>query len=95
MSQETIKRVLGKKLYEDSTIHIDGWSWLHFLLFLLLGIYFPHKWAWIIMGTILFEAFERMASKRTKLFKESTKDTISDFGINILGYFIGSEIITT
>ena len=89
----TIKQFLGKKIFENRFIHIDRWSIVHFVGFFLLGIYFPNKLGLIIIGTILFEVFENIMSKRTPFFKESAKDTLSDIGFNILGYLLGQQYL--
>jgi len=44
---------------------LDGWSLLHFTLFMILGYYFPDKFLFITILGILWEVFEYATSKTT------------------------------
>ena len=93
LNMTTIRQFLERKLYQNRYIFINYWVILHFILFFIIGIYFPNRWKLVIIGMIAFELFENLASGKVKFFKESTKDTITDFLFNILGYWIGSNFM--
>lgn len=71
---------------------MDGWSIAHFIGFFMLGVYFPNRLHLVIIGTIIFEIFEKIMSEKTPFLKESLKDTMTDIVINIVGYLIGQKI---
>ena len=85
----TIRQFLGKKRYINDYMSIDGWSYLHLAIFFYIGIILPNRWALIIGITVAFEVAERIISRRVDFFKETDKDTLSDFVINLIGYYAG------
>tara|TARA_Y100000310_G_C20526410_1_gene736270 strand:- start:730 stop:1011 length:282 start_codon:yes stop_codon:yes gene_type:complete len=89
----TIRQLLGRRIYQSSLIHIDGWSILHFVGFFLLGVYFPNRWGLVIAGMIAFEVFENIFSGKIRFFKETTKDTVTDILLNIVGYSLGQNFM--
>ena len=87
----TIRQILAKKIYENSYLHFDLWSVIHFVGFFWLGTQYPNRIGLVILATIIFEVFEKIASKKTPFFKESSKDTFTDVIINVVGYIAGQN----
>ena len=83
-----IYKILGKPLFKSGFIYIDGWSFLHLVLFYMIGLFYPNHWTYIIIGSILFESLEKFSSTEIKFLREFKIDTLSDFGINLLGYWL-------
>ena len=95
MKMTTIRQFLVKKVFENDFIFVDRWLFVHFIGFFLAGIYFPNRWGLIIGITIAIEVFERVMSGRINFFRETTKDTLSDIGINFLAYFLGQQYLAS
>ena len=62
---------------------LDKWALGHFLLYLIIGLFFPDEYIAIIIFSVLCEVFEYFIKCRSKL---------SDIFVNFLGYFIGSVL---
>ncbi len=80
---------LKKIIFENKYIYLDYWSILHFISLFIIGFYFPNRWLIIIIGSLIFEFSEGVASRRTRFFKETMKDKISDLVVNFIGYWAG------
>jgi len=65
-------------------VKIDGWSVLHFLVFLVGGMVLPRRYITVIILSILCEIYEYHAGWRARF--------IIDPVINLLGYFIGCHL---
>ena len=89
----TIRQFLGKKVFENKILRIDRWIYLHIALFFFIGVFYPNRLMLVIIAMVVFEIIEATLSKRQPFFKESIKDTISDLGFNLLGYFAGQYYI--
>jgi len=85
----SIRTLLGKKIFVNGLINIDGWSILHVALFFFIGMKFPNQWGAVILGSLIFEFIENKVSKKVSFLREDVKDTFSDIGFNLLGYWIG------
>jgi len=89
----TIRTFLAKKVFVNDFIFIDRWSFLHLGLFFIIGLIYPNQWMLIILGSIFFEIIENIVSGHVRFLKENTKDTMSDFAFNFLGYWLGMQFI--
>ena len=89
--QTSLVTKLSTKIYTGRFIYLDYWSILHFIFFYLIGIIYPNKWILVITGSILFEIIEEISSKKIQSLKEIKIDTITDIGINLLGYWIAQR----
>lgn len=71
----------NKLLYSDK---LPYWSVGHFITYFIAGLFFPNKYYFVLMFSILCELFEYFAGYKSKL---------SDLYVNLLGYYLGSIII--
>ena len=84
-----IRRFLATNIYTGRYLHVDYWSILHVALFFFIGMKFPNQWGAVILGSLIFEFIENKVSKKVSFLREDVKDTFSDIGFNLLGYWIG------
>lgn len=59
----------------------DKWSLGHFFIYFVSGLFFPHKYLFVLLISTLCEVFEYFVGFKYRL---------SDLFINLLGYTIGS-----
>tara|TARA_Y100000034_G_scaffold114936_1_gene151555 strand:+ start:13164 stop:13448 length:285 start_codon:yes stop_codon:yes gene_type:complete len=88
-----VRKFLATKVFENRFIFVDYWSGLHIALFFYIGTQLPNQWMLIILGSIVFEVVENIASGKLEFLKENLKDTLSDFAFNLLGYLAGMRFI--
>ena len=62
---------------------LDKWSLVHFVLYMLTGLAFPHEYGVAAAFSVACEAFEYVAKFRAKL---------SDVAVNMAGYALGSAL---
>jgi hypothetical protein len=67
----------NKLQYEDI---LDYWSVGHFITYFIAGLFFPKKYVFVLIFSVLCESFEYFAGYRGRM---------SDLYVNLFGYFIG------
>jgi hypothetical protein len=70
----------NKLQYED---RLDYWSGGHFITYFIAGLFFPNKYFFVLIFSVLCELFEYFAGYRGRM---------SDLYVNLLGYYLGSII---
>ena len=88
-SKMNLRNFLATKIYSNKYLHLDYWSILHLILFIIFGTLYPDKWIYVLFGSVIFEVIENNVSKKIMFLKENVKDTINDIFINCIGYWIG------
>ncbi len=83
------KSHLNKKKGKNS---INLWSITHFLLFVVFGLYYKHKYLQLFIVSIIYELFEIY---NLGINHESNMNMIMDILFNMSGYYIGSQLSTT
>jgi len=71
------------------------WSIVHILLYILIALFIPNNWWFAIIISILWEIYEYIMSLLSKdeYYHEVLINRITDIGFNLIGYYIGSNII--
>jgi hypothetical protein len=71
------------------------YSILHVLIYGVLGYFIRNEWLFVIIISILWEVLEYILNKlsNNSLWKEIKINKILDVILNLLGYYIGSNII--
>jgi hypothetical protein len=69
------------------------WIFSHFVLYFVLGLLIPNKWFFIFITMIVWELFEKLASKTNGWWGEHIRDTISDIIANTIGYYSGTILL--
>lgn len=74
---------------------VDYWHLLHIILYILIGLLYPNNYILILFISIIWELYEHFMFKY--LIKKSNCTEISclrieDIFLNLLGYYIGSNI---
>ena len=74
---------------------ITLWSIDHILLYILIGLLLPNKWSLIIIISFIWEIYEYIMSRLTndKYYQEPLMNKISDIVFNLIGYYIGINIV--
>lgn len=95
------KDILAKEWYNDPVFsNIDGWSFTHFLFFMVLGYIYPGHYKEAILVGVGWEVFEstlgqnqiKISGKRIQMVG-SQSDGVYDENDNAYWYGKGSDII--
>lgn len=70
----------------QSSLNLNGWSLLHFLNYMALGLFAPDYWKELIIIGFTFELVEVPLSKMSKFIDSKI---VSDTIVNSLGVFAG------
>lgn len=76
---------------------VDYWHLLHIILYILIGLLYPHNYTLILIISIIWEIYEHFMFKyiiKKSNCKEFSCLRIEDIFLNLLGYFIGSSLIS-
>jgi len=74
---------------------IDKWHILHIILYILIGLLYPNNYFLILVISIIWELHEHIFFKyiiKKSQCKEISCLRIEDIFLNLIGYFIGSNI---
>ena len=68
---------------------LNSWTITHFLFWVIIGLYYKHKYLQMFIVSILFEIFEIYYYG---IGHETNVNIITDIISNMFGYYIGSQL---
>jgi hypothetical protein len=72
---------------------LNYYSIIHFIIYFILALFYPNKWIFVIIISILWEILEILLNyRKSKLWNETKLNKITDVIINLLGYGVGHLI---
>lgn len=90
------------------TNNLDILSIFHFIIYLILGIYYKGNYSVILLISLLWEQFEYIISRNSfirnkieefwpipsNLWYDSNIHSLTDISINLIGYHIGNKYLS-
>jgi len=74
---------------------LDIWHYSHIILYILIGLLYPNDYLFVFIISIIWELYEHFMFKylvKKSNCNENSCLRIEDILLNLLGYFIGSNI---